>query len=141
MKKKQQGGPVAVIECWENIPCNPCEQSCPHGAIQVGWPITNLPRLEESLCRGCGQCIAQCPGQAIFLVDKSYKEELAVVAFPYEYLPLPEAGAVVTAVNRFGEELSSAKVLRVDNRRSFKATPVIYLEVPKQFADEVRSLR
>ena len=27
--------PVACIECVE-IPCNPCEEACPYGAISVG---------------------------------------------------------------------------------------------------------
>lgn len=25
-----------VIECKQNIPCNPCESACPHQAITVG---------------------------------------------------------------------------------------------------------
>jgi ferredoxin len=32
---------AAVIECIEGIPCNPCETSCPVGAITVGDEITN----------------------------------------------------------------------------------------------------
>ena len=36
---------VAIIECIEEIPCNPCETACPAGAIRVGTPITNLPAL------------------------------------------------------------------------------------------------
>ena len=62
-------GPVAVIECVEEIPCNPCETSCPHGAITVGLPITRLPVLEAEKCRGCGLCIAACPGLAVYLIN------------------------------------------------------------------------
>jgi len=36
---------VAVLECVEDIPCNPCEVACPAGAITVGSPITNLPSM------------------------------------------------------------------------------------------------
>ena len=39
-------GPVVVIECDEDIPCNPCEDICPREAITVGEPITNLPRID-----------------------------------------------------------------------------------------------
>lgn len=81
-------GPVAVIECCQNIPCNPCETACRFGAITVGDPITNLPVLDESKCVGCGVCITNCPGLAIFVVDKS--KGAATVSFPFEYLPLPE---------------------------------------------------
>lgn len=35
-----------VVECKQNIPCNPCESACPHGAIIVGNPITNLPIVD-----------------------------------------------------------------------------------------------
>ena len=38
-------GSVACIECAQEIPCNPCEEACPYGAITVGKPITNLPKL------------------------------------------------------------------------------------------------
>lgn len=60
-----------VIECSQNIPCNPCEAACPHHAITVGEPITNLPIVDQEKCIGCGLCVAKCPGQAIFLVDLS----------------------------------------------------------------------
>ena len=34
-------GPVAIAECVQEIPCNPCEGACPFHAITVGEPITN----------------------------------------------------------------------------------------------------
>ena len=55
-----------VIECKQNIPCNPCESACPHHAITIGNPITNLPVVDSEKCIGCGLCVAQCPGQACF---------------------------------------------------------------------------
>ena len=63
-----------VIECKQNIPCNPCESACPHHAISIGNPITNLPVVDPEKCIGCGLCVAQCPGQACFLVDMSHEE-------------------------------------------------------------------
>ena len=59
-------GPVAVIECAELIPCNPCEAACPSGAIKIGDSINNLPVLDEDKCTGCGICISSCPGLAIY---------------------------------------------------------------------------
>ena len=53
-------GSCIVIECIQEIPCNPCETACKFGAIKVGQPITNLPVLDEKLCTGCGNCIADC---------------------------------------------------------------------------------
>ena len=42
---RRRKGPVATIECLEDIPCNPCESSCKYDAIIVGEDITNLPHL------------------------------------------------------------------------------------------------
>ena len=66
--ERAERGPVAVIECVQQIPCNPCEKACPFGAIEVGPDITNLPRLDLDKCRGCGICLSKCPGLAIFLL-------------------------------------------------------------------------
>ncbi|MFT8888679.1 MAG: (2Fe-2S)-binding protein [Ethanoligenens sp.] len=132
-------GPVAVIECVQEIPCNPCETSCPHQAITVGEPIVNLPALNEEKCVGCCICVAKCPGQAIFVVDKSLGE-YAAVSFPYEYFPLPGKGDTVKAVNRQGQIVCDAIVKNVLNPRSYDHTPVITIEIPQAYADEVRSI-
>ena len=96
-------GPVAVIECVQKIPCNPCEAACPAHAITVGSPITNTPVLDREKCIGCGLCVSACSGLAIFIVDKTYSETLGTVSFPFEYLPLPQKGDEVDALNRAGE--------------------------------------
>ena len=72
-KDRFEKGPVAVIECIQEIPCNPCEAACRFGAIQIGDPITNLPKLIENKCTGCGICVANCPGLAIFIINKVYE--------------------------------------------------------------------
>ena len=58
-------GPVAISECVQQIPCNPCEAACRFGAITVGEEITGLPRLDEEKCTGCGVCVKTCPVQAL----------------------------------------------------------------------------
>lgn len=133
-------GPIVVIECVQDIPCNPCELVCPNNAIHIGEPITNLPVFLADECDACSQCIPICPGQAIFRVDMTYTEEQAAVSFPYEFLPMPEAGNVVQGVNRSGDVLCDAEVLRVQQPRSFDLTAVITVAVPKNLAMEVRSM-
>jgi Fe-S-cluster-containing hydrogenase component 2 len=134
-------GPIAVIECVQDIPCNPCELACSSGAIVVGEPITNLPVFCADVCNGCGRCIPVCPGQAVFLVDITHGEDKAAVSFPYEFLPMPQRGDVVEAVDRAGQVVCEAQVLRVQRPRAFDQTAVITLEVPKRFAMEVRSMK
>lgn len=132
-------GPVAVIECFQDIPCNPCEAACPRGAIRIGEPITNLPHLLPERCHGCGRCVPACPGQACFVVNMAYSAEEATIMLPYEYLPLPEVGQEVAGVNRLGRAVCRARVLRVLAPPKFNRTAVVQVAVPKAYAMEVRA--
>lgn len=134
-----EGRPVAVIECPEEIPCNPCETACPHGAIQIGKPITRRPELDPARCTGCGLCVAACPGLAIFLVKE--EGDTAEVTFPYEFLPVPRVGDLVTAVNREGQPLAAAPVVAVRQVCTSDGTWLITLAVPRALAAEVRGMR
>lgn len=133
-------GPVAVIECVQEIPCNPCEAACPFEAIGVGEPITSLPVLDEEKCTGCGACVAACPGLAIFTVNMAYSETEAAVAFPYEYRPLPAKNDLVEAVDREGKVVSRGRVLDIKMPKAFKQTAVVTLAVPKAMGFQVRGL-
>lgn len=140
-KERLYKGMVAIIECEQEIPCNPCESSCRQHAILVGDPITNLPILKGELCVGCGLCVANCPGQAIFMIDMTYKEKTALVGLPYEFIPLPEVGQVVTAADRNGEALGAGTVRKIVSDASLDKTNVVYVEVSKEIAEETRMIR
>lgn len=133
-------GPVAVIECVQEIPCNPCEAACPFGAIKVGEPITNLPVIEEAKCTGCGVCLYQCPGLAIFKVHKNYTDTTALVEFPYEYVPVPQEGSIVACGGRDGAFLTEGKVIKAKKTKATDGTTMVTVEVPKAFYMDVRTL-
>jgi len=133
-------GIVAVLECEEEIPCNPCEDACPRKAIRIGTPITNLPVLNEELCIGCGICVAGCPGQAIFMVDKTYSEKEDLVGIPYEFLPVPKIGDLVKVANRNGEILGTGKVVKILDTKKNNKTKLIYIAVQKGYGEEARAI-
>jgi len=134
-------GAIVVIECVQEIPCNPCETACPTGAIAVGEPITNLPRLDAAKCTGCGLCIPVCPGQAIFRVELNHSSGEAAISFPYEFLPRPHRGDRVVAVDREGNSVCQANVLRVVMPTSYDGTAVITILVPREHGMHVRGMQ
>jgi len=138
--KRLWQGPCAVIECIQEIPCNPCEEACPQGAIKIGSPITNLPKLDEKKCTGCGICISSCPGLAIFVLNLNYTNDLALISLPFEFLPLPKIGEEVIAVDRKGEKVCKGKVVKVLNKPKQDHTPVISISIPKKYALVVRGI-
>lgn len=133
-------GAVAVVECIQPIPCNPCEDACRFGAITIGEPIIQQPKLDYDKCKGCGLCIAKCPGLAIFMIDKTFSKTEALISFPYEYLPLPEIGQKVTAVDRSGTAQCKGTVIKVNNAEVNEGTSIVTLAIPKKYIDQVRGM-
>ncbi len=125
---------VAVIECIQEIPCNPCVDACPFNAISME-NINALPVVDFDKCVGCGKCVEVCPGLAIFVVK--VMGEKAMVTMPYEFLPLPKEGQKVKAADREGREICDATVKKIRKGR----TPVITIELPAEYAMEARHIR
>jgi len=134
-------GPVVIVECFQEIPCNPCVDACKFHAITKQRDINDLPRVDFNKCNGCGLCIAQCPGLAIFVVDKTYSETHAVVRIPYEFVPVPEKGQFACGLDRAGEEKGWFEVVRIMNGGPKNKTTTVWLAVPKELAMEVRSIK
>ena len=132
---------VAVLECVEDIPCNPCESACPHGAITVGKPITNLPVIHAEKCTGCNLCIAACPGLAIFVVEKNYSDQYAALSLPYEFLPFPEKGQTVKIYDRDGTQLGEAEIIKVARLKKYDKTCVVTVTLAKELRDIARSIQ
>ena len=139
--ERRAKGRVAVIECVQGIPCNPCQDACHFHAIEIGDVITELPKIHEDLCTGCARCVAMCPGQAIVVVNDHFNESEASIEFPYEYLPLPTAGMTVNAVSRAGEVLCKGRILRVVATKDYAQTAVVSMAIPKEFINDVRGMQ
>ena len=138
-EQRRRRGVVPIIECAQNIPCDPCQDACPKGCIRVDGSIAHLPVFEEKEpCTGCGLCVTACPGQAIFLVDETYSSEEAAVTIPYEMEPAPEVGAKGLALDRSGEVLGEAEVLSVRKTKTMDSTALLTMKVPLEWSMRAR---
>lgn len=134
-------GAVAVVECYQNIPCNPCQTACKFGAINIGEDINNLPKVNIDKCVGCAICLSKCPGLSIMVVDGSKSDQTVIVKLPYEFLPLPKEGDIVKGLDRTGEVLDDVTVISVQNPKSFDRTPIVTIEVDRKYLYDIRNIR
>lgn len=128
-------GPVALLECPEEIPCNICVPYCPVKAIEMDR-IIDIPRVNWDKCTGCGMCVAVCPGLAAFVVDLS-KEDCDYVTIPHELIPVPQLGDEVFLLNKKGERVGRGVIVRVWERNK---TWIVTVRVPKGLGMEVRAV-
>jgi len=139
-EERFEQGPVAILECIQEIPCNPCQDACSRGAILPFQSINDTPTIDMEKCNGCGNCISACPGLAIFVVWKNYNLESSLIKLPLELLPFPEEGDSVELMNRKGEKVGIGKVIKVQKTKQNPKSRVIWVEVPKKLAMEVRHI-
>ena len=125
---------VAVSECIQDIPCNPCVDACPFQAIKMK-NLTDIPRIDYDTCTGCGKCVEVCPGLALFVIKIG--DSQSQVTFPYEFLPLPRRGDSVHVLDRWGKIRGEGKVARV---KKINGGALITVEVEKDLAMEVRNI-
>ncbi len=130
--------PKAVIECYKEIPCNPCETSCPFDAITVGEDINARPQIDFDACTGCGICVYSCPGLAIMVARlKNGEAEMKV---PYEFTPLPEKGEIVNVVDRRGDVITEGRVLNVSKSAKQDRTALVHFAVDEKYLYDAISI-
>jgi Fe-S-cluster-containing hydrogenase component 2 len=138
-KKEVLTRPKAIIECYREIPCNPCSTACPFDAIYIGNDINKIPVLDVDKCTGCSSCITACPGLAIMVV--SIKDGKAYFKIPYELLPLPVRGEKWTALNRYGEKLNKlCTIENVNISKKSDRTAVVTVSIEQPFLYEFATI-
>lgn len=131
--------PKAVLECYEDIPCNPCSTVCPFDAIDIGVNINKQPKLNVSKCTGCTLCASSCPGLAIFIVQ--IKGDKALFKIAYEFLPMPKKGEVWHGINREGLIICDALIESVLITNKMDNTAIVTASVPIEFIHDFITVR
>jgi len=141
-QNRLEKGPVAIIECLQDIPCDPCVSACPVKAIQMQSGITDRPQLDFETCTGCGACVPKCPGLAIFIVNMKHNVPgKALLSMSYELLPVPAKDQEVDALDRTGKFVCKAKIARVINPPAYDRTAVVTIEVPADRINDIRAIK
>jgi len=136
-KERLKKGSVVIIECIQKIPCDPCAHICKFEAITKG-SLTDPPEVNYEKCTGCGECVAACPGLAIFVVNTKYRNDKALVTIPYELLPTPKRGEIYEALDRDGKKVGEAGIINA--RKVKNGTAVVTIAVKRHLAMDVRNI-
>jgi Fe-S-cluster-containing hydrogenase component 2 len=136
----ERKGGLVIVECPQRIPCNPCNTSCPTGAIVPFSDINDVPAVDYEKCTGCAMCVAKCPGLACFVADLTYDDGVALMKLPYEMLPVPAKGGSVRCLGRTGETVCDGRVENVTEPLRDR-TRVVHVSVPADKVNDVRAIR
>ena len=134
-KERRRLKGYAIIECFQEIPCDPCTKACPKGAILPMSNINDKPEIDLDKCDGCGNCISQCPGLAIFAVKEMGRD--AIVKIPHEFTA-PKVGKLAKVADRQGKRIGKFPVERVLKTKS--RTNIVWLKVPVELANKIRAI-
>jgi Fe-S-cluster-containing hydrogenase component 2 len=132
---------VALIECVEEIPCNPCAVVCRVDAIQKET-LCSPAIVDWEKCTGCTLCVAVCPGLSIYL--QAIKDGKGYVTMPYELLPAPKVGMKVKLMDRSGTEVGIGTIVMPTYQAKGDAYPrwVVTIEMDDPaLSYEVRAIK
>ncbi|MBQ4221901.1 MAG: FAD-dependent oxidoreductase, partial [Bacteroidales bacterium] len=116
-----------IADCLYGFACNPCSFSCKQGAITKS-STSVTPVIDYDKCIGCMECVAQCPGLAIF----GYRQDRSQLFLPLEF-NLPEGAKEVFLVDDNGKKVGEGEIERVipkPNKTNIAVIKAIRLDGP-----------
>ena len=122
-----------IADCLYGFACNPCSFSCKQGAITKS-STSVTPVIDYDKCIGCMECVAQCPGLAIF----GYRQDRSQIFLPLEFnLPVDSTGSPtakeVFLVDDNGKKVGEGEIERVipkPNKTNIAVIKAIHLDGP-----------
>lgn len=137
----EENGVRPIINCLQEIPCNPCSTVCPvHSINMIGDPIMGIPNFTDK-CIGCAKCVLVCPGLAITLVDYRKDNKHPIITLPYEISNYSVTkDDIVDCVDFNGNFVGSFNVYQVVNNPLSK-TQLVKIKVPKDVAKSIVSFK
>jgi glycine/D-amino acid oxidase-like deaminating enzyme/ferredoxin len=114
-----------IADCLYGFACNPCSFSCKQGAITKS-STSVTPVIDYDKCIGCMECVAQCPGLAIF----GYRPDRSQIFLPLEF-NLPDGAKDVFLVDNNGAKVGEGEIERVipkPNKTNIAVVKAIRLE-------------
>jgi NADPH-dependent 2,4-dienoyl-CoA reductase/sulfur reductase-like enzyme/Fe-S-cluster-containing hydrogenase component 2/bacterioferritin-associated ferredoxin len=136
-------GVYPILNCVQEIPCNPCDTICPKGSIKIEGSILNPPKYLGG-CIGCEMCVAICPGIAIALVD--FRKDEPIVTIPFEFKEgVLKTGDIVDVTDRLGNIIGKGEVISFRYLEKVKNIPVktrlVKIKVTSEIAERVAGIR
>jgi Fe-S-cluster-containing hydrogenase component 2 len=98
--------------------------------------INAPPIVDYDKCTSCKKCVGICPGLAIFVIQN--KDGKALITLQFEFLPVPEVGSRVKALDRMGKNIGTAVIKKVIHKNK---TMVVTIEVKEDLAMDVRNIK
>ena len=139
-KELLNGKRRAIIECTEEIPCNPCAHVCRTDAIEKK-SLSSPGIVNWEKCGGCTQCVSVCPGLSIFM--QMIKDGKGYVTMPYEVLPEPKVGQRAKLMDREGKIVGEGTIVNPTYQAKGDAYPrwVVTVEMDdEELSYEVRAI-
>lgn len=138
--ERRAKGPYIVMECYEEIPCNPCVTSCTFDAVQME-ALNKCPSVDYEKCTGCSNCVSHCPGLACFVINETIGGGKIDITIPYEMLPVPKKGDQVEVLGRDGAVVGKGEIVRVLSGARMDHTNVVTMRVNEDLLYDARNFR
>jgi len=139
--ERRQKAPYVIMECFQEIPCNPCYTACKFGGVEPFEDINKVPKVNYDQCTGCALCVSACPGLACYVIDETYCKTESTIKLPYEFLPLPQVDQLVEGLDRQGNTAGKVRVVKVQTNKALDHTGIVTVAVPKEQLLIVRNIR